>query len=81
VADSQSSQPSDKIALYFGALCEPIAKQLSEQGHVVTKKNGRILQEFADSITMLKLHGFLTEAETHRARQRFLKRISKGLHV
>lgn len=68
-----------KVAIHFGALCEPVAKQLAEQGHVVTKKNGRILQEFADWITMLSLHGMLSEAETHRARQRLLKRIVKGL--
>jgi hypothetical protein len=74
-----SKQKVERLALHFGALCEPLAMQLAQQGHVVTKKNGRILQEFADSITVLSLHGMLSEAETHRARQRFLNRIAKGL--
>lgn len=76
-----SKQKAEKIGIHFGALCERIDKQLAAQGHVVTKKNGRILQSFADSITMLSLHGFLSEAETRRARQRLLKRIAKGLQL
>ena len=72
-------KPHATIALSFGVLSKPLAEQLAAQGHAIPKKNGKILQRFADAISLLSVHGMLSDAEKDRVRNRLLKRIVKGL--
>ena len=68
-----------KIGITFGAMADPIIKQLL--GQDVTKIPDRInaYQEDADAITRLSIKGLLAESETRRARMRLLKIIIKNL--
>lgn len=58
--------------LSFGAL----VPQLYEQLHL-PRRSLRYLQACADGITTLALANILSEAETHRARRRLVKRIQQ----
>lgn len=73
------TKKAESIGLHFGLLCEPLAKQLADQGHAIPKRNGVILQKFADAISLLAVHGMLSDAEKDRVRKRLLQRIIKGL--
>lgn len=55
----------------FGALCPPLHEQLG-----VPQSRTRALQQMADGIAMCAIHGVLSEAEVHRARERLMKKIA-----
>lgn len=59
-----------KIGVRFGALAPSLAKQLG-----LPRRRLRYLQDCADGIVNLSVGGLLSDAETHRARRRLLKRI------
>lgn len=59
-----------RVQVTFGALADPLARQLG-----LPSRRLRYLQECADGIVALSIGGLLTDAETHRARQRLMKRI------
>ena len=59
--------------LVFGALADPIEKQLRKQGlRLVIPGNA---QDLARSISLLSISGCLTTSEATKARQRLIKRI------
>jgi hypothetical protein len=70
---------SRSVGIHFGALCAPIVQQLLEQEVTAIPDNINQLQDYANSITMLYIHGILTELETHNARKRLMKKIHKAL--
>lgn len=58
--------------IIFGALAAPLWQQLKiSNGH----PKMAAIQDQADAITLLCIHGILSEAERHRARRRLLKQI------
>lgn len=64
--------------LQLGALCDTIAKQLSHTK--VDKKTLKVWDRYADAITLLSIHGLLSESEAHKARARLVnKHIRKTL--
>ena len=58
----------------FGALSPKLSEQLRGKlpHHVL-----RSFDKFADAIVLLSVHGVLSDAETHRARQRIVKAINR----
>jgi len=70
---------SRPVGIHFGALCAPIVQQLLEQEVTAIPDNINQLQDYANSITMLYIHGILTELETHNARKRLMKKINKAI--
>jgi hypothetical protein len=64
-----------KFGVHFGALCAPIKKQLPS----LRAKDARRFQFIADAITALTIHGFLSESETHRMRQKLMQQIGDAL--
>lgn len=68
-----------KIAIHFGALCDPIATQLSEAGVRFYKEQCEVWQKNANAITRLAAHQILPDSATHAARKRLMKKIVKQL--
>ena len=58
----------------FGALAPPLAEQLGDR---LQPQRIALWQRCADAITLLSVHGLLTDAERTRARVRLIKAISK----
>lgn len=61
------------IEIVFGAVCDPIDKQLREQGHPL--KTASVFQKDADALTRLAVRGLLTDAQVRQARKKLLRRI------
>jgi len=59
----------------FGALCDPIYKQLIKQGFNISKKDSDRLQGIADAIIMLKLHHIIPDSVARNAEQKLMKQI------
>lgn len=62
-------------SVIFGAMAPPLTKQLKG---LVWHHKARSFQKMADAIVLLSVHGYLTEAERHRARKRLLHAISQS---
>lgn len=62
-----------KLRIEFGAMADPIQKQLTAQGHYRIAVHA--FQQVADSITLLKIHGYMSVASTERARKKLLREI------
>ena len=67
------------FSLNFGGLSTPIYKQIKEQGIKVTKAELEKYQKISDSILMLKIHGFLSDAIARKAQQKLFNQIVKML--
>ena len=63
-----------KIELHFGALCDPIHKQLG-----VAKSVTKQAQLDADAVVSLRIRGVLTDSEGVKAEQRIINRLAKEL--
>lgn len=59
-----------EIAITFGALADPLYKQLG-----LPRRRLRYLQDCADGLVALSVGGLLSESETRRARRRLMKRV------
>jgi hypothetical protein len=59
----------------FGALCDPLKKQLAEQGLEDTK--AELHEKINKSITMLAIHGYIGEKAKEKMRQKLFKEITK----
>lgn len=64
-----------RIALHFGALCHPIAKQLKDAKVRFSKADAEVWQKNADAITMLRIHGLLPDSASRAAHKRLMKKI------
>ena len=65
--------------LNFGAMSHSIASQLIEQNIDFSAADCKTWQKDVDAVTLLHIRGFLTDSETHKARQRIIKNIGKSL--
>jgi len=65
-----------KIVLYFGAMCDPIHKQLG-----LSKRLTKHAQLDADAVVRLAIRGVITDSEGRRVRQRIINRLAKELDV
>jgi outer membrane protein assembly factor BamA len=59
----------------LGAMSDTIAKQLHDQGVEQIGKSVELLDRMANAITILYLHGCLTDSETDKARKKLVKQI------
>lgn len=66
-----------KIAITFGAMADPIGAQLYKQGIVINAAAADRIDRCADAVTLLAIHGYLTDAEKARARTRLMKAITR----
>jgi len=73
--NAMSGLQTRKVGIKFGALAAPIAEQLEQQGSRLRSPDVTLVQDWADAIARLSIAGILTEAETHRARGRIMKRL------
>ena len=60
------------MKIRFGALSPPLHEQLG-----CSKSDLEWEQKLADAITLCNLHSVLTDAETHKARKRLVKKLEK----
>jgi hypothetical protein len=69
---------NERLELQFGAMCTPIKVQLEQQGvKLAVPRDAKKFQKLADSITMLAIHGILSDSAVRSCRQRLLNRIAK----
>ena len=70
----------ERFGVHFGALCDPIEKQLTDQGQRFEKREyAKVIQAWADSITRLLINDILSESEAHRAHKRLMKKLKRRL--
>ena len=59
----------------FGALCDPILKQLNKQGFSLSERDSERLQAIADAIITLKLNHIIPDSVVRNAEQKLMKQI------
>lgn len=62
------------MQLRMGAMSPPLHEQYG-----MDAEDWEWEQKFADAITLLHVHSLLTDAETHRARKRLVKRLNEKM--
>lgn len=65
------------LTLAFGAMSEPIEKQLQEKGLTLGVSAPKY-ERAANSIVFLLIHGFLTPSAANSARKKLMKEIAKS---
>lgn len=70
-----------ELALNFGALCDPVGKQLSRQGLTFDPDQAVTWQKCADAVTYLAIMGLLPDAQVRAARKRLLKAIRGSVKI
>ena len=66
----------EKIGIQLGAMCPKLTEQL--EGHAPAEKL-EFLDRIADSITLLYLHGIITESQVTPARKRLMKKVEETI--
>lgn len=70
---------SKEFNLSFGALSEPLKKQLAEQGLRMKSKYLQHFQKDADALSRLHIRGLIPDSEVRKIRQKLMKSITKKL--
>lgn len=68
-----------ELRIGIGAMSPSIYDQLIKQGVKVTKKECEHFQKDVDSLNRLRIRGLITDSESHKANQRFMKMLTKEL--
>lgn len=68
-----------KLTVEFGCLSDPLEEQLKKQGYVDKKIEKHEL--INDAIIRLFLHGYLTDSQCRKMRDKLFKDIKKTLEV
>jgi hypothetical protein len=66
------------VQMEFGALCNPILKQLNDQGYNLSEEDNKRLQAIADAITLLKLHGIIPDSIANKGYEKLMKMIGRS---
>lgn len=64
-----------EFGVHFGALAPPMKEQI---GHLISEQDCGKFQKIADAIVMLHIHGYLSDSQVDKARQRCMKAITKA---
>ena len=62
-----------KLEVYFGAMADPIRKQVPQ----LSKSDASRFQLIADAITTLKIHGFMPNGAATKARLKLINHIGR----
>lgn len=65
------------VSISCGALSDPIAVQVRRQGTALTISEAKAFQKVADAITLLRIHSYIPESTSDRARKKLVKAIAK----
>jgi len=63
------------IEIHFGALCDPIEKQLNRQGYSISEKDSKRFQDILHAIIMLKLNWVISDSTVLKAEQKLMRMI------
>lgn len=76
---TQTSAVSGELGIRFGALAPKIHSQVCEQfpAHTWPFDEFAFVQRCADAVTLLAVHGLLTDAEKARTHKRLMRRITE----
>lgn len=69
---------SENLTIAMGAISPPIAKQIEDAGLLVPT-DCPAFQRAADSLTYLKIQGYITDSMAHSARKKLTKDIGKAV--
>lgn len=67
------------LNLSFGALSDPIVEQLANQNLVLDSRSAAKYQDAANSITRLRIMGYMTDSATRSVHQKLMKDIAKNV--
>jgi hypothetical protein len=67
------------LSIHFGALCQPIKRQLRDAKLRCKPDLAAAWQDDADAVTRLAVRGLLSDAEKQRARRRLIKVIAANV--
>ena len=68
-----------EIELHFGAMSDDIKIQLESQGITLPEKDCDTFEKCKFGITILNLHGILTDNETSKCRRKLFNKIMKEI--
>lgn len=71
------SKETKNLQIYFGALCQPFYKQIKNQGYKAPKKEFELLQDLSRSMSMLRIHGIITDSQVPAMQKKLFKKIVK----
>ena len=66
---------TNNLEIYFGALCDPIYKQIKDQGLRAPKKEFELFEKLSHSISMLRIHGLLPDGQVRPLQKKLFKKI------
>jgi len=72
---------NNKIGLRFGAMADPLEDQLRDQGFTATRKQLKVWDKLAFSITMLRIHCLIPDSQADKAYDKLMKKVSKGVEA
>lgn len=64
-----------QFGLHFGALSDPISKQIEAQGFKFKKEEVQQFQEYADAIVLLRIGGLLADSHADKIKAKLYKQI------
>ncbi len=67
-----------QVGFFHGALADSYEKQANEQGFTLGD-NAELFDKISHSYNMLRLHGYLTDAQCDSVRAKIQKRLVKNL--
>lgn len=67
------------LALHLGAFCDPIIKQIVEQGFSLKENEAEHFQKDADAITRLSVRGLVTMSSVKSARRKLVNIIAEQI--
>ena len=72
---------NDKIELRYGLLCEPISKQLKDQGFDLPESDLKYFDRIKDALNCIMFSGFTTDSEYQKINLRVHKYITKKVQA
>lgn len=63
------------MQIELGAMCDPISKQIEDAGLKQQGKNVYLLDRLSQAITLVYIHGCITDSECRKARKRLIKQL------
>lgn len=68
-----------QFGLHFGALADPIAKQLKDQGFKFKKEQAAFFERLSNAATLCLFHGLMTDSQHEKARQKIVRKVAAHL--
>lgn len=75
------ARPTRQLAVTFGAMARPIAEQIAAHGLGYPFEKSKKWQKIADAITLLSIHGMISDKVKETARTRLMRMITAEMNA